>query len=126
MKHAIVEASEVFASGRLDARYHVLRKNFAARAAELAETIPADVAIERLLALTPAQLGSLLPLSRRSSPSPGEATRIVRDEPHLALAIVEAVTAEIKAGIRARIEGLNDQVRAVDALFEPVAEAPRP
>lgn len=126
MRHAVVKSSEVLGSGRWDARYHVLRKNFQARAEELAETIPAEVATERLLALTPTQLRSLLPLSRRTSPTPSEASRIVRDEPHLALAIVESVMAEVKSGLRARIDGLNDQVRAVDALFEPVAETPRP
>lgn len=123
MRQAVVTSSGILASGRLDARYHVLRKTFEARASELAERIPAEIATERLLALTPAQLKALLPLSRRTSPTNADAQSIVRQEPHLALAIVESVMSEVKAGLRARIEGLNGQVRAVDALFEDVPTA---
>ena len=126
MRHAIVPMSELVASGRWDAGYHVLRANHRERAEQLAATIPPEVATQRLLALNPSALRALMPLSRRRNPTVSEAHDLARKEPHLALAIVESSLAAVRSGIVGRMEALQGQLDAVDALFEPEPAPPAP
>ena len=120
MRFVTVPVSE--AGDRLDAGFHILRKQHEAATDILRARMDGAVAAEQaglaLRALPPEERRALLPLLRGGvtrAPSLEDYDRVIRDDPHLALAVL---VSRREAGLEALSQDPDDIDRKMAALDE--------
>lgn len=119
MKVAILPSSEVFASGRWDANFHVLSNTLRDKVIELRQSIDDDRALEMLAELRTSDLRCLAPLTRTRKMDRDQLLSAAVEFPHLALAIVQL---DLERAIPEVVHDLAAQQRYLDTVTELAAE----
>lgn len=126
MKTATVKLSEL--GDRMDAGFHVEAAHLRDRVAELRDAMTEDEAVERLSAFRHADLKPLecLMRGRMRAASGADVSRVVRDHPHLSLAIMERNVEPAIARLRERIASDSRALETLLDMTAPPSATPSP
>jgi len=127
MKHAVVSSSQVFASGRMDAGFHVAYAEVKHRVSRVAAAMSADEARDVVARLELSDLEALRPLARGQVASWNRDTvdRIMEEYPLVAMAMLQdGFEASIRKKALSRLADSQAYVDLVNSVAERLADDP--